>query len=96
MTARIHWKIVHPAATSSMLKIKSLPYHDTAAGFRRPTCVDAIPFEACGDCTLAAIGKVILDADQATRTGTRLFLIKAWSTRSRHHGNSGIEGRSVR
>ena len=51
MIVTIHRKSSHPAATNSMLTIRSLPYHETAAAFRLPrrwgACVSLAPSDDC-------------------------------------------------
>jgi hypothetical protein len=42
MITRIHRKISHPAATNNVPTIKSVPYHDTVAAFRRPCRLEAV------------------------------------------------------
>ena len=44
MIATINRKSSHPAATNKVLTIRRLPYHDTAAAFRRRRCWEACTF----------------------------------------------------
>jgi hypothetical protein len=72
MIATIHRKSCHPAATNKVLTIKSLPYHDTAAAFRRRRC-----WEACT--SLAPWGDRISSAFLAKGRGSGEIVVMAMS-----------------